>query len=351
MIDATINTSSSFSMRYETIDIARGVAIVLVVIGHYWGEGDMPCFFEVAKDVIYMFHMPLFIFVSGFLAVATWKAGTDYTGFETKKFRRLMIPYAVASVIILLIKLGMQSFMAVDHPVGVSDFRAIMWSPAAGSFLWFLWALWWMMVVFPFFNSPRKRLVLLAISILTTCIYPQITEIMCLSQTARYLIFFVAGGIACDVMRSRNIREISVAPQIGVCLGFVALAFISYNYMPNDWMSSHLIELLTAFAGTGTTLATSHWFTKKGCTRCKAAVMSISGSSFVIYLFHTTAEGFAKSGLAKIGFFSGGDIELRYSVAAFVVVIIGVVVPWWLDRYVIRRYSITRQLFGYPKAH
>lgn len=45
-------------MRDSTIDIARGIAIILVLIGH----SGISIYFE---NIIYFFHMPLFFFLSG----------------------------------------------------------------------------------------------------------------------------------------------------------------------------------------------------------------------------------------------------------------------------------------------
>lgn len=66
--------------RYETIDIARGIAIVLVVIGHY-STPQMPEYLHIPHEVIYMFHMPMFLFVSGFLCIATYKPKQTYSQF------------------------------------------------------------------------------------------------------------------------------------------------------------------------------------------------------------------------------------------------------------------------------
>ena len=43
--------------RNNNIDIIKGIAIILMVYGHTFG---------VARDFIYLFHMPVFIFVSGY---------------------------------------------------------------------------------------------------------------------------------------------------------------------------------------------------------------------------------------------------------------------------------------------
>ena len=46
--------------RIEWIDIAKGIGIILVVIGHISQ-------IEVLNDIIYSFHMPLFFIISGYL--------------------------------------------------------------------------------------------------------------------------------------------------------------------------------------------------------------------------------------------------------------------------------------------
>lgn len=47
--------------RDETIDVLKGIAILLVVLGHIAAAPKL-------TSVIYSFHMPLFIFISGYLA-------------------------------------------------------------------------------------------------------------------------------------------------------------------------------------------------------------------------------------------------------------------------------------------
>ena len=50
--------------RIEWIDICRGLAIILVIIGHSNLETGMA--FNL-KSIIYSFHMPLFFVLSGYL--------------------------------------------------------------------------------------------------------------------------------------------------------------------------------------------------------------------------------------------------------------------------------------------
>ena len=52
--------SCNNSHRSITVDIAKGLGIFLVVWGHCLHNNN------VLHDVIYLFHMPLFFFLSGF---------------------------------------------------------------------------------------------------------------------------------------------------------------------------------------------------------------------------------------------------------------------------------------------
>lgn len=49
-------------MRYSFIDVARGINIILVVLGHCMYSADIPL-----NKMIMSFHMPLFFFLVGFL--------------------------------------------------------------------------------------------------------------------------------------------------------------------------------------------------------------------------------------------------------------------------------------------
>lgn len=75
--------------RDPGLDVARGIAILLVVAGHIF---DGP-----AKDVIYAFHMPFFFLVGGYLfkTQATGKA-------LVRLLRKLIVPYTVFIVLLSL---------------------------------------------------------------------------------------------------------------------------------------------------------------------------------------------------------------------------------------------------------
>ncbi len=71
--------------RIEYIDIARGIGILLVVLGH----NDFGYISPFGYQVIYSFHMPLFFFLSGFFL----NPSIPFFEFFKKRFNSLLKPY------------------------------------------------------------------------------------------------------------------------------------------------------------------------------------------------------------------------------------------------------------------
>ena len=116
--------------RLISIDIAKAICIILVVIGHY-NPDNAPEWYHTINLFIYTFHMPLFMFASGYVYAAT--IGNLRGGeFLYKKFKRLMIPYFSTSIIIISIKLLTQQRMLVENPVTYLLFQDVL--PAGSRF-------------------------------------------------------------------------------------------------------------------------------------------------------------------------------------------------------------------------
>ena len=96
--------------RLHYIDSIKGLAIFLVVMGHVLAwlftdynvalEADKPMFLW---KVIYAFHMPLFIFVSGFLfGFSKFDTLKGYVIKMYKKTKMLLVPYIVCGILVYL---------------------------------------------------------------------------------------------------------------------------------------------------------------------------------------------------------------------------------------------------------
>lgn len=77
--------------RLNYVDITKGIAIFLVVLGHTY-RGN------IVQNWLYSFHMPLFFFISGWLyKEKNFEQG--FFAFALKKSRRLLVPYFVFLVL------------------------------------------------------------------------------------------------------------------------------------------------------------------------------------------------------------------------------------------------------------
>lgn len=88
------------------------------------------------------------------------------------------------------------------------------------------------------------------------------------------------------------------------------------------------------------------WLEHVTSTRHHSLIMVVSSSSYIIYLFHTTFEGFAKALLHKIPVMANTENDIIFSIGAFFVISCGVIFPILLYEFVLKRYNITRILFG-----
>jgi fucose 4-O-acetylase-like acetyltransferase len=73
------------SKRIEYLDIAKGIGILLVVLGH----NDFEVISLFAQRLIYSFHMPLFFFLSGYFI----NTAVPFFDFFKKRFNGLIKPY------------------------------------------------------------------------------------------------------------------------------------------------------------------------------------------------------------------------------------------------------------------
>lgn len=76
---------NSGEVRWATI--AKGLGIILVVIGHYYPSYS-PDYWVGFRSFIYSFHMPLFFMIAGYFAKAVDPA--DFPDMLGKKFEGLL---------------------------------------------------------------------------------------------------------------------------------------------------------------------------------------------------------------------------------------------------------------------
>jgi len=197
------------------IDWLKAFAIVLVVVGHaiqYSLGRDFDS--NIIFRGIYSFHMPLFIFVSGYLISPGKKVG-----FLWKQFKLLMIPFLVWMVLYafyyrrLDLQIGHWSIL----PVYYLD---IFKSPGRGG-LWFLWALYLIDVVYFFLRQSRYfyslSIVLVVLLHIGSSFYPVLGSCG-LGSLMFYYPFFLLGCLMRQYQFADRIRSWGVVALIGVAV-------------------------------------------------------------------------------------------------------------------------------------
>ncbi|MBQ8835459.1 MAG: acyltransferase [Oscillospiraceae bacterium] len=95
--------------KIQFIAGARCIGILLVVLGHsYPFNVSIPAFWEQVRSFLYLFHMPLFIFISGYLVTKNTRPAGTYIA---RRATRLLIPYFALSLIAFVPKVMVQQFL------------------------------------------------------------------------------------------------------------------------------------------------------------------------------------------------------------------------------------------------
>lgn len=144
-----LRTVPGLSQRLDWPDAVRGVGIVLVVYGHaargvnLAGLFDDEQIFKTTDYLIYMFHMPLFFIVSGFLFHPPTNTDVKLLLNRILKLgERLIYPLVLWTYIYLFAKLLFSG--SVNQAIALADIGLPL--PPVDHF-WFLWALFLIQLV------------------------------------------------------------------------------------------------------------------------------------------------------------------------------------------------------------
>lgn len=151
-VSNTANQTYNYKLGY-----LRGIAIILVVIGHAGSVG-----LNLFSDwfPIYSFHLPLLIFISGYFYNDTVKALT----YVKKRFRRLVIPYYSWNIFyaVLLLILTSTGLFLWQYPLNLYSFFLQPWEDSnqysfnlAG---WFVLALFFIQISYLTIRSVWKKI-------------------------------------------------------------------------------------------------------------------------------------------------------------------------------------------------
>lgn len=102
--------------RNEVFDLARGIAIILVVVGH----SGCP---EYLRNFIYLFHMPVFYFFSGYFF--NNPKDIQVFSFIKRKIYSLYKPFVIYSFVFLLLANIFYKLHIISKPISLEDFQKL----------------------------------------------------------------------------------------------------------------------------------------------------------------------------------------------------------------------------------
>lgn len=341
--------------RNLVLDLSKAIGIVLVVIGHFIPEGA-PAWYEVFRQWIYGFHMPLFLFISGYVY---WLYGrrpfadretarVTYLVYAKGKFLRLFVPYIIFSVLSITMKLVAQGNAYVESPVTVMAYLRMFWQPEAGYLYWYVWSLLTFLLLVPLLKSRNSRLGALLVAICLHYFYvarwsygyfsfcPALPQVLAIDQSCRMLIWFMLGVVIAERLVILCQGEPSLSRfftnrmLLAVLLLFILVTLASAVDPAYD--EGSLPALFLPYCGIAGVLSLAYLLSKlKAVT---AALLPVGEAAFFIYLSHTIFMGLTKSLLFK---FVPDLLDRHFELSVLIVVSIGLLLPM-LIRYLLLRY-------------
>ena len=176
--------------RYTEVDIARGIGIFLVVLGHSIKQTQTGAgWIRILTYIIYSFHMPLFFCLSGFVsAKILGMRRKERLSYTLSRARRLLVPYFTIGLLYIPVKLRL-SDVAVK-PFRVSDIWKLLIGQNPDVSLWFLYILFLIeLICLLVVNTYNFRSIWYGSFFLSVAIYWANLDL----KTPKYLFFFLMG--------------------------------------------------------------------------------------------------------------------------------------------------------------
>lgn len=287
------------------VDYTKMFACILVVLGHLlqglskaniqWNNN----LYNYINSFIYIFHMPLFMCLSGYLykkytKIKDWKG---YFIFIKKKLINLGIPYIIFYLSYVLINIMFSN--SVNSQKGVQDILNILTNPIAP--YWFLYALFFIFLIIPLLERIFKNNsnTVLGVSIFLHCIRVFLyTNIYCIDIVLEYLVYFYIGVFLADKIR----EHYSTRNTIIITISFVIISLLYCITLEKHIINNKIMILFKFLLATMGIIASIQAF--KNFTKYieKSKILNmISKNTFPIYLMHTIFSAGIRIILLRIG--------------------------------------------------
>jgi len=297
------------------VDTAKGLGIVLVVVGHTLrGLIDANLMTWTASthfidDWIYAFHMPLFFFISGLFLVRSVRA--SFKTFASNKLRTIAYPYFVWSAITMAIKIPMGSL--VNHPNSATELPQILYRPV-GEY-WFLYVLF--VLTLSIGLMIKLRLTPWIVLVVAILIYPEVlpfprvVDAIVLSEVRTFALYVALGALIGEHFKLWTIPALGVGWLLSVVLAGGVISSLAYFLSGFDnW---NIFRIALAVSGISAIAALSALIDN---SKVGTAINFLGRYSLEIFVVHTIASATVRIVLQKIVHITGAMPHLLLGICA-----------------------------------
>ncbi len=246
------------SKYYKQIDILRGIAITLVLLGHsvivYPVNLNEITWCGFLHSFVSTVHMPLFFLISGF-CYSFRNAGDFYK----KKVKRILIPYLVFVFANFALGLLLPAFINNG-----SGFKGLIDDLLKGTSYWFLYTLFIIFLIFPLIEKViKKRIVRISVLCLMflLSLFNFWPKYLSLDKLVMYLPFFTLGyclkvdfgsfkQIYKKLFGNKVVSLVSAAVMLALWVCVCVLIFNTTGEV--SYYITALLSIAAAFLGIGT---------------------------------------------------------------------------------------------------
>lgn len=275
--------------KLNFISYAYAIGAIFVVLGHSTptSTSDMPIVIDSIRTFIYCFHMPLFFFIAGFLFKYTSeKRKKPYRTFMKNKLIKFLTPYFVLSVIGILPKILLSSF--VNDEVSFSFYYVFeaIFNPRSN-----VWGHFWFLptlliiyslsyLILKCYRNKMFFSVVLAVS-LALSVFPININWFAIKDVCLELIYFCVGMLSCKYILNnrRKIFKLPIAVS-SIVFSVVFYILMSVNDFFDQYWINNISTVVIAIPMIYAVLYSSVFLEKKG----SKILDYFDGKTFSIYI-------------------------------------------------------------------
>lgn len=241
----------SYPSEIKYITLAQIIGCGLVILGHsYPFVSEIPEYANVFRDFLYTFHMPLFVWCSGFLFAHT-KQSTRKTfrQYLCQRASRLLIPYFALSLIGLLPKIMASSVLNDNLELNAIQIVRAFLVPreCVWGHFWFLPMIFWLgllcFIADKIIKSAKGWIVLTLIAFCFSFIKLDCLKWLGVNDVLAFFVFFCI-GVVCRKYELEEINKRSISVVV-VILG-IMVSLVLYFMVHGGFGVIHIRNTIIA---------------------------------------------------------------------------------------------------------